>query len=224
MSWSSRSRRDALRARSRSADRRRHFQCSPPSTSISQKHLERIAADPRIKRHPPPSAVRSRRPVGWRKLPRHFRRLAPLGLTFDICVRSDQLGVARALAAACPDVQFVLDHCGNPPIASGDIAQWRTDIAALATLLQRGRKDFRHRQSRPARLEMPTTCAPWSNIWSRASAGPASSGAPTALCSRSMAPSPNGSRPPNPSLPTQAPTSRQNLHRNAERIYRLGSA
>jgi len=31
-------------------------------------------------------------------------------------------------------VQFVLDHCGNPPIASGDISQWRIDLAALAEL------------------------------------------------------------------------------------------
>ncbi len=64
----------------------------------------------------------------------NLRRLAPLGFTFDICVRPAQLPVARALAAACPDVQFVLDHCGNPPIAGGDLTAWRRDIAALADL------------------------------------------------------------------------------------------
>ena len=64
----------------------------------------------------------------------NLRRLAPHGLTFDICVRPWQLGVARELAAACPQVQFVLDHCGNPPIASGDIGDWRRDVAALAAL------------------------------------------------------------------------------------------
>jgi predicted TIM-barrel fold metal-dependent hydrolase len=98
------------------------------------KHLDRIAADRRIK--------------GIRRLLQgdpddlsagevfrgNIRRLAPPGLTFDICVRVDQLGVARALAAACPDVQFVLDHCGNPPIASGDLSDWRRDITALAAL------------------------------------------------------------------------------------------
>jgi len=97
-------------------------------------HLERMVADKRIK--------------GIRRLlqsdpdnlsagdvfRQNLRRLAPLGLTFDICVQSRQLGVARDLAAACPDVQFVLDHCGNPLIASGDISQWRTDLAALARL------------------------------------------------------------------------------------------
>jgi predicted TIM-barrel fold metal-dependent hydrolase len=64
----------------------------------------------------------------------NLQRLAAHGLTFDICVKPTQLGVARELAAACPNVQFVLDHCGNPPIASGNISKWRTDLAALAEL------------------------------------------------------------------------------------------
>jgi predicted TIM-barrel fold metal-dependent hydrolase len=64
----------------------------------------------------------------------NVRRLAGHGLTFDLCVQSKQLPVARALAAACPDVQFVLDHCGNPLIAGGDIADWHRDLAALAEL------------------------------------------------------------------------------------------
>lgn len=64
----------------------------------------------------------------------NVRRLAGHNMTFDLCVQAKQLPVARALAAACPDVQFVLDHCGNPLIASGDLAAWRRDIAALAEL------------------------------------------------------------------------------------------
>jgi predicted TIM-barrel fold metal-dependent hydrolase len=97
-------------------------------------HLERMVAEPRIK--------------GIRRLLQsdpddlssgevfrgNLRRLAAYNLVFDICIRPDQLGIARALAAACPDVQFVLDHCGNPPIASGDISAWKRDLAALAQL------------------------------------------------------------------------------------------
>ena len=97
-------------------------------------HLERMLAEPRIR--------------GIRRLLQsdpddlssgevfrgNIRRLAAAGLSFDICVQSRQLGVARALAAACPDVQFVLDHCGNPLIAGGDIADWRRDLRALAEL------------------------------------------------------------------------------------------
>ncbi|HEX4298556.1 MAG TPA: amidohydrolase [Devosia sp.] len=97
-------------------------------------HLERIAADPRIK--------------GIRRLLQsdpdqlsegevfrsNLRRLAAHRLSFDICVQARQLPIARALVAACPDVQFVLDHCGNPPIATGDLATWRANIRALAEL------------------------------------------------------------------------------------------
>jgi predicted TIM-barrel fold metal-dependent hydrolase len=97
-------------------------------------HLERIAREPRIRgirrllQSDPDDLSRSE---AFRT---NVRRLAPLGLTFDLCVKQGQLGVARELAAACPDVQFVLDHCGNPPIASGDILAWRKDLAALAEL------------------------------------------------------------------------------------------
>jgi predicted TIM-barrel fold metal-dependent hydrolase len=98
------------------------------------EHLERMLAEPRIR--------------GIRRLLQsdpdelsegevfrgNVRRLAAHRLSFDICVQSRQLGVARALVAACPDVQFVLDHCGNPQISSGDISAWRRDVAALAEL------------------------------------------------------------------------------------------
>jgi predicted TIM-barrel fold metal-dependent hydrolase len=98
------------------------------------KHLDRILAEPRIR--------------GIRRLLQsdpddlsagevfrgNLRRLAPHGLVFDLCVQSRQLGVTRDLVAACPDVQFVLDHCVNPLISSGDISAWRRDLAALAQL------------------------------------------------------------------------------------------
>jgi predicted TIM-barrel fold metal-dependent hydrolase len=98
------------------------------------KHLERLVAEPRIR------GIRRLLQSDPDELSRgqvfrdNLKRLAAHGLNFDICVKPTQLGIARELAAACPDVQFVLDHCGNPPIASGDIAVWRGDIAALAEL------------------------------------------------------------------------------------------
>lgn len=98
------------------------------------RHLERIVAEPRIR--------------GIRRLLQddpddlstgevfraNIRRLAAHDLVFDICAQARQLPIAHALAAACPRVQFVLDHCGNPLIDSGDIAQWRKDVARLAEL------------------------------------------------------------------------------------------
>lgn len=62
----------------------------------------------------------------------NIRRLAPLAFTFDLCLRADQLPDAAGLVDRCPDVQFVLDHCGVPDIAGGGLDPWRADITELA--------------------------------------------------------------------------------------------
>ncbi len=64
----------------------------------------------------------------------NVRRLAKLNLTFDLCFAARQLPLAANLARACPDVTFVLDHCGNPDIAGGEWENWRAGIGALAQL------------------------------------------------------------------------------------------
>ncbi|MFY1637923.1 amidohydrolase family protein [Solwaraspora sp. WMMB335] len=62
------------------------------------------------------------------------RLLADAGLTFDLCVRHHQLAEATALAARVPQVTFVLDHLGKPPVADGGTHPWRADLARLADL------------------------------------------------------------------------------------------
>jgi L-fuconolactonase len=61
------------------------------------------------------------------------RLLADHGLPFDLCIRHRQLRAATALVAACPDVTFVLDHLGKPPVGPGGLHPWRDDLALLAT-------------------------------------------------------------------------------------------
>lgn len=62
----------------------------------------------------------------------NLRRLAAAGRPFDLVFRADQLPLALDLARACPQVQFVLDHCGVPDIAGGGFATWAADITRLA--------------------------------------------------------------------------------------------
>lgn len=62
------------------------------------------------------------------------REVGRLGLTFDICVTHDQLGDALALARACPDTRFVLDHGGKPRIGSGIRESWSENLTRLAQL------------------------------------------------------------------------------------------
>ncbi|MEP6652050.1 MAG: amidohydrolase [Myxococcales bacterium] len=64
----------------------------------------------------------------------NVRRLSAHGLTFDLCVRADQLPVGRLLAARCPDVTFIMDHCGVPDVAGQALDPWRENIKRIAEL------------------------------------------------------------------------------------------
>ena len=65
----------------------------------------------------------------------NLSRLATGGYSFDVCVLARQLvPVALPLAKRCPDLTMILDHCGVPDIAGGDLEQWRTDMRTVAAL------------------------------------------------------------------------------------------
>ena len=58
--------------------------------------------------------------------------LAQYGLSFDLCVLARQLPIALRLVARCPDVTFVLDHCGVPQVKERALDPWRADLKRLA--------------------------------------------------------------------------------------------
>ncbi|WP_417581015.1 amidohydrolase family protein [Pelagibacterium sp.] len=62
----------------------------------------------------------------------NLSKLADRQLTFDLCVRADQLHIGRSLVDRVTDVQFVLDHCGVPDIAGDDFQSWRRAISDIA--------------------------------------------------------------------------------------------
>jgi predicted TIM-barrel fold metal-dependent hydrolase len=64
----------------------------------------------------------------------NVRKIGARGLTFDLCFFARQLPIALELVRACPDTQFVLDHCGNPDIAAGEVEQWRAGLRPLAAM------------------------------------------------------------------------------------------
>jgi predicted TIM-barrel fold metal-dependent hydrolase len=63
----------------------------------------------------------------------NIRVLEKYNLTFDLCVLARQIPLATALAAKCPGVQFILDHCGVPDVASGQLDPWRKHISEIAS-------------------------------------------------------------------------------------------
>lgn len=66
--------------------------------------------------------------------------LAKHDLSFDLCVTQKQLQIGLGLAQACPEVRFILDHCGVPSITEHESTQcdswkeWTSGIRALSEL------------------------------------------------------------------------------------------
>ncbi len=98
-------------------------------------YLDRIAAIKGVKAlrrilHTSPNAL-----SGTPLFAENLRRLAARQLSFDLCLRADQLlEVGKALVEKCPQVQFVLDHCGVPDIAGKGFAPWAAAITEIAKL------------------------------------------------------------------------------------------
>jgi len=73
----------------------------------------------------------------WLTRPDVLRGLAAAaraGLVYDLVITSGQLAASARAAAAVPDLLFVLDHLGKPPIAAGRTEPWAEDLRGLAAL------------------------------------------------------------------------------------------
>jgi predicted TIM-barrel fold metal-dependent hydrolase len=96
--------------------------------TLLEKHGARVKGLRRIL-HEVPDEV-SQKPI----FAENLKRLVPHGLSFDLCLRADQLHLGVALARAVPDLTFVLDHCGNPDINGIGLDPWRENLNAIAEL------------------------------------------------------------------------------------------
>ncbi|WP_328549624.1 amidohydrolase family protein [Streptomyces sp. NBC_00366] len=65
---------------------------------------------------------------------RGLAAVAEAGLVHDLVVLPHQLPACTEAAATLPQLAFVLDHLGKPPIASGALKPWAPDLHALAAL------------------------------------------------------------------------------------------
>ena len=107
--------------------------CRPESCDFAAS-LERIAGNPAVRGvrrilHQSPDEL------GLAPLfAENLRRLTKHDLSFDLCVLARQLPIAFQLVRACPDVRFILDHCGVPDIAGRALDPWRRGITQLAAL------------------------------------------------------------------------------------------
>lgn len=105
------------------------------SPSIEEE-IAALAAMPKLKGLRP---VRDdNRSIAWMldaRLDRGFAAMAAAGLALDILVQNwREIPLATLLAARWPDLPIVLDHCGKPDIAGGQLAPWAKMISELASL------------------------------------------------------------------------------------------
>jgi L-fuconolactonase len=61
-----------------------------------------------------------------------LRLLPGYGLSFDICIRHDQLARTIDMVRACPETVFVLDHLAKPDVRGARLDPWRDQISRLA--------------------------------------------------------------------------------------------
>ena len=105
-----------------------------PEKDNFKQHLDKLAGHPKLKGirrilHTHPDEL------GQGNLfVENVARLATYGLCFDLCVLARQLPVAINLASRCPDVAFVLDHCGVPDVKGHALDPWRAHIRELSSL------------------------------------------------------------------------------------------
>ena len=62
----------------------------------------------------------------------NIRQLSGTGLTFDMVFKAAQLPLAIELVDHCPDVTFVLDHCGVPDINENSLEPWLSHMKELS--------------------------------------------------------------------------------------------
>ena len=63
-----------------------------------------------------------------------MKKIGKTGKPFDMCYLPTQLQIAYDLAHDCDEVNLVLNHCGVPSIAAGEIDQWSKDMKKLSEL------------------------------------------------------------------------------------------
>jgi L-fuconolactonase len=101
--------------------------------------------------------------------------MAKADLVFDALVLPRHLPRLLQVVDRHPDLTFVLDHCGKPPLATGEIETWRGDIALLAKrpnivcklsgLVTEAARDWQIADLRPAADHVCDCFSPQRMIW-----------------------------------------------------------
>jgi predicted TIM-barrel fold metal-dependent hydrolase len=106
--------------------------CGRPESKEFKTYVEKIAGHPKLRGI---RRVLHTRPDDLGQSETFIENvcsLAGYNLSFDICVLARQLPLAIRLVSRCPDVTFILDHCGVPQVKEKVLDPWRLFIREIA--------------------------------------------------------------------------------------------
>jgi predicted TIM-barrel fold metal-dependent hydrolase len=106
--------------------------CGRPESKEFKTYVEKIAGHPKLRGI---RRVLHTRPDDLGQSETFIENVCSLsgyGLSFDICVLARQLPIAIRLVSRCPEVTFILDHCGVPQVKEKVLDPWRLFIREIA--------------------------------------------------------------------------------------------
>jgi predicted TIM-barrel fold metal-dependent hydrolase len=103
-----------------------------PEREGFREYLEKIVGHPALKGirrilHTQPDSLSQ-----GKTFVENVRALSSYNLSFDLCVLARQLPLAIQLVQQCPNVSFILDHCGVPRVKEKALDPWRTHIREIS--------------------------------------------------------------------------------------------
>ena len=106
--------------------------CGRPESEDFKTYLDKIAAHKKVKGIRRVLHTQSDAVGQGATFLKNVAALSDYGLSFDICVLARQLPIAINLVSQCPDVVFILDHCGVPQVKEKHLDPWRSHITEIA--------------------------------------------------------------------------------------------
>jgi predicted TIM-barrel fold metal-dependent hydrolase len=106
--------------------------CCRPEHNGFRQYLDQIAGHPALKGvrrilHTQPDSIGQSR-----TFIENIKALSFYRLSFDVNVLARQLPIAINLVKSCPDVTFILDHCGVPGVKEKALDPWRDSMREIS--------------------------------------------------------------------------------------------
>ena len=106
--------------------------CGRPENEDFKSYLDQIAGHPKVKGIRRVLHTQTDDVGQGATFVSNVAALSGYGLAFDLCVLARQLPIAIKLVSKCPDVVFILDHCGVPQVKQRNLDPWRSYITEIA--------------------------------------------------------------------------------------------